>query len=92
MATSWSEFTLGGSKLTIENSEKPFHFSAIPYTPAQLENAFHAEELPNPTRTVVTVCGAMRGVGGIDTWGNDVEKAYHIHSDRDIEFSFRIRL
>lgn len=92
MATSWAEFTLGGSKLTIENSQAPFHFSAIPYTPAQLENAFHAEELPTPTRSVVTVCGAMRGVGGIDTWGNDVERAYHVHSDKDIEFSFRIRL
>ena len=92
MATSWAEFTLEGGKLTIENSQAPFHFSAIPYTPRQLEDAFHVEELPQPTRTVVTVCGAMRGVGGIDTWGNDVEKAYHVHSDQDIEFSFRIRL
>jgi len=39
---------------------------------------------------VVTVCGAMRGVGGIDTWGSDVESAYHVHADQDIEFSFRI--
>jgi beta-galactosidase len=50
------------------------------------------EELPKPTRTVVTVSGFMRGVGGIDTWGNDVEKAYHIHSDKDLEFSFRLHI
>ena len=39
---------------------------------------------------MITVCSEMRGVGGIDTWGSDVEKAYHVHADRDIEFSFRI--
>jgi beta-galactosidase len=41
-------------------------------------------------RTVITVCGEMRGVGGIDTWGSDVEEAYHVPSHRDIEFSFRM--
>ena len=49
------------------------------------------EELPEPTRTVVTVCGKMRGVGGIDTWGTDVEPAYHISAEEDICFRFRIR-
>jgi beta-galactosidase len=32
----------------------------------------------------------MRGVGGIDTWGSDVEKDYHVHADQDIEFKFRL--
>ena len=43
-------------------------------------------------RTVVTICGAMRGVGGIDSFGTDVEKAYHIRAEEDIAFSFRFRL
>ena len=90
MHTLWASFSLDGSKLALQKLDKPFHFSAIPYTPHQLEQAFHVEELPAPVRTVITVCGQMRGVGGIDTWGNDVEKAYHVHSDQDIEFSFRI--
>lgn len=38
------------------------------------------------------VCGAMRGVGGIDSFGADVEKAYQISAAEDIAFSFRIRL
>ena len=67
-----------------------FHFSAIPYTPQQLEQAFHREELPKPNRTVITVCGAMRGVGGIDTWGNDVEATYHVSAEEDMEFCFVI--
>ena len=90
MGTLWATFQMQGTKLGLYKLDKPFHFSAIPYTPHQLEQAFHAEELPKPSRTVVTVCGAMRGVGGIDTWGSDVESAYHVHADQDIEFSFRI--
>ena len=92
MGTHWAKLTCGEEVLTLEKRETPFHFSAIPYTPRQLEEAFHVEELPQPTRTVVTVSGFMRGVGGIDTWGNDVEPAYHIHSDKDLEFSFRIHI
>ena len=90
MHTLWATLTMDGGKLGLYKIDSPFHFSAIPYTPHQLEQAFHREELPQPTRTVVTVCGAMRGVGGIDTWGSDVESTYHIHADQDIEFSFRI--
>lgn len=84
----------GGPSLALEMAEDgaPFAFSAIPYTPAQLAEAAHREELPAPVRTVVTVCGAMRGVGGIDSWGAEVEEAYQIPSDRDIEFSFVIQL
>ena len=71
--------------------DKPFHFSAIPYTPHELENALHREELPVPRRTVVSVLGAMRGVGGIDSWGSDVEEDYHVLADKDIGYGFVIR-
>ena len=91
MNTHWASLHRGQRQLFIEKVDAPFHFSAIPYSPHQLESAFHREELPLPTRTVVTMCGKMRGVGGIDTWGNDVEAAYHVRSDETIRFSFRIR-
>lgn len=71
--------------------EKPFYFSAIPYTLQELESALHREELPAPRRTVVSILGAMRGVGGIDSWGSDVEPAYHVPADEDIEYGFVIR-
>lgn len=83
---------LSGHVLTIEKRETPYAFSAIPYTPQQLSEAAHVYELPAPNRTVITVCGAMRGVGGIDSWGADVEEGYHVASDRDISFTFRIGL
>ena len=81
-----------GATLTLEATGKPFAFSALPYTPQQLEAAAHREELPQPVRTVVTVCGAMRGVGGIDSWGADVEPAYHADANEKITVSFRIRI
>ena len=80
----------GEKRLALEMTDRPFAFSAIPYTPQQLEQAAHAEELPDPVRTVVTVCGAMRGVGGIDSWGSDVEEPYRINGEADMEFSFRL--
>ena len=91
MNTHWAKLHRGNRTLYLEKMDTAFHFSAIPYTPHQLESAFHREELPVPTRTVITVCGKMRGVGGIDTWGNDVEEAYHVQSNENIRFSFRIR-
>lgn len=81
-----------GKHLIIEMTEPPFAFSALPYTPQQLESALHQEELPAPTRTVVSLFGAVRGVGGIDTWGNDVEPAYHISAEEDISLTFRVIL
>lgn len=71
-------------------NEKPFHFSAVPFTAAELENALHKEELPKTGRTVVNILGAMRGVGGIDSWGSDVEPQYHVSGEEDIRFSFFI--
>lgn len=81
-----------GSVLQLEMAEAPFSFSALPYTPQQLEQAAHWEELPAPVRTVVTVCGVMRGVGGIDSWGSDVEADYLISGEFDQTFSFLMRL
>lgn len=65
-------------------------FSCLPYTAEELENATHQEELPPPRRTVVCIYGAVRGVGGIDSWRTDVEEAYHIDGEKDIFCSFRI--
>ncbi|MCI8401623.1 MAG: beta-galactosidase [Lachnospiraceae bacterium] len=79
----------GQARLCMEMCETPFFFSAIPYTPQQLEQAAHREELPRPVRTVVTLCGAMRGVGGIDSWGSDVEEAYRVSAEEDIRFRLR---
>ena len=80
------------SSLKITMDGKPFAFSCLPYTAEELENATHHEELPPARRTVLCVYGAVRGVGGIDSWGSDVEEAYHLSAEKDYEFSFNIAL
>lgn len=76
--------------LKFEKMDKPFAFSCLPYTASEIENATHHEELPTARRTVLCVYGAVRGVGGIDSWGSDVEAGYHISAEEEISFSFKI--
>lgn len=71
-------------------TDKNFAFSCIPYTAEELENATHVEELPPARRTVVSILSGVRGVGGINSWGADVEPAYHIDAGKDIRYSFVI--
>lgn len=80
----------GMQKLCIEKRDNKFAFSCLPYTAAEIENATHHEELPPARRTVLCVYGAVRGVGGIDSWGSDVEDTYHISAEKDISYSFSI--
>lgn len=101
MDTEWLEVTrhtsLNNSRkdssaqvLRIEKDNDSFAFSCLPYTASEIENATHHEELPPARRTVLCIYGAVRGVGGIDSWGSDVEDAYHINAEEDISFSFTI--
>ncbi|MBQ4529593.1 MAG: hypothetical protein IJA36_03120 [Lachnospiraceae bacterium] len=76
--------------LRIEKVDEKFSFSCLPYTATEIENATHQEELPPARRTVLCVYGAVRGVGGIDSWGSDVETPYHISAEQDIEYNFAI--
>lgn len=101
MNTDWVEVTrhtsLNNSRkynpsqiLRIEKIEKAFAFSCLPYTASEIENAMHHEELPPARRTVLCVYGAVRGVGGIDSWGSDVEEKYHVSAEQDMTYSFVI--
>ena len=78
------------SCLRVAATDHPFAFSCLPYTAQELENATHHEELPPVRRTVLCVYGAVRGVGGIDSWGSDVEEPWHVSGEEDHEFSFML--
>lgn len=99
MASDWVKITRQTTQNNADHSDQPFSlkvvkdqdsfaFSCLPNTAEELENATHIEELPLERRTVLVIAGAVRGVGGIDSWGADVEKQYHIPADQDIDFSF----
>lgn len=76
--------------LKFSAADEDFAFSCLPYTAQELENAFHQEELPPERRTVLCIYGAVRGVGGIDSWGSDVEEAYRIYGDGKYSVAFKI--
>lgn len=78
--------------LELQSCGTPFAFSALPNTAQELEAAQHPCELPATGRTSVTVLGAVRGVGGIDSWGTDVEEAYRLSGAQDYTVRFRILL
>ena len=66
-------------------------FSALPYTPHELENAAHVYELQQVHHTIVRVALAQMGVGGDDSWGSLVHPEYHIDVTKPLEFTFRFK-
>ncbi len=64
------------------------NFSALPYTPHEIENAKHPYELPKVHYTVVRVAAQQMGVGGDNSWGAPVHPEYHIDVSKKVEFGF----
>ncbi len=72
-------------------SGEDLSFSALPYTPHEIENAKHPYELPPVHYTVVRVAKGQLGVGGDDSWGAPVHPEYHLDVSGKVEFSFTFR-
>lgn len=66
-------------------------FSALPYTPHELENAAHHFELPPVHYTVVRVAKKQMGVGGDDSWGAHTHPEYLLDASEKMEFTFCFR-
>ncbi len=79
-----------GRGLRIEMTEQngPFSFSALPYTPHELENARHPYELPEVHHTILRIEKGQMGVGGDDSWGAKTHSEYLLDISRKLEFSF----
>ncbi|RAP44675.1 MAG: hypothetical protein BZ136_08660 [Methanosphaera sp. rholeuAM74] len=65
-------------------------FSALPYTPHQVDTAEHPNELPPALSTFVRV-GEQMGVGGDDTWGALVHPEYHLDNTKPMEITFSFK-
>lgn len=63
------------------------NFSALPYTPHELEEAMHFFELPKVHYTVIRVSLSQMGVGGDDSWGARPHEEYLIKNDQTMKFS-----
>ena len=67
-------------------------FSALPYTPHELENARHLYELPrNDNKTVVRCAQFQRGVGGDNSWGAKPHENVCFVVEKGSTFQFSIQ-
>ncbi|MBR3873792.1 MAG: DUF4981 domain-containing protein [Clostridia bacterium] len=86
----WAEVTdFRGRGLRFTGDE--MFFSALPYTPHELENALHADELPPVHYTVVRASLMQMGVGGDDSWGAMTHDEYLIDTSKPLHFRFCFR-
>ena len=66
-------------------------FSALPYTPHELENALHSYELPPIHYSVVRVALQQMGIGGDNTWGARTHPEYLLPAEQDLQLRFSFR-
>jgi beta-galactosidase len=66
-------------------------FSALPFTPHELENAMHDYELPQVHYTVVRANLCQMGIGGDNSWGARTHEEYLLPTDKRISFSFSFK-
>jgi beta-galactosidase len=76
-----------GLAFTAENMS----FSALPYTPHEIENARHQHELPDSEYTILRLAYMQMGIGGDDSWASRPHPQYMMDQKGTYEFSFDIR-
>ncbi len=79
-----------GHSIGFRAVNQPFDASVLPFTAEELESATHREDLPAVRYTVVNILGAMRGVGGDDSWGAPVYPEYCISGEKELVTEFII--
>ena len=73
------------------DSADGMEFSALPWTPYEIENAAHPHELPPIHRTVLRPALMRRGVAGDDAWGARVHPEHQIPRDKPLVFRFGLK-
>ena len=66
-------------------------FSALPYTPHELENAMHDYELPQVHYTVIRAALAQMGIAGDDSWGARPLPEFRLPAEKNMNFTFYFR-
>ena len=77
-----------GMLFEMDKENGPMMFSALPYTPHEMENAMHPYELPQIHYTVVRVAKGQMGIAGDDSWGARTQEEYLLDTSKPMEFSF----
>lgn len=84
----WARVTdRGGAGLRFEAAGE-MEFSALPWTPFEIENAPHPVDLPPIRRTVLRPALMRRGVGGDNSWGAETHPEYLLPEGKELVFTF----
>ncbi len=67
------------------------NFSALPFTPHELENAMHDYELPQIQYTVIRTSLNQMGIAGDDSWGARTHEEFLIDVSKKLEFEFSFK-
>lgn len=62
------------------------NFSALPYTPDELEAAKHPYELPRVFKTIVRCSLVQMGIAGDDSWGARTHEEFLLPNDKKLSF------
>ena len=86
----WAEVTDDDGFGVRLESAGGMEFSALPWTPHEIENALHPNELPPSHRTILRPALARRGVGGDNSWGAMTHPEYLLPTgELTFRFSFQ---
>lgn len=71
--------------------EPAFEFSALPFTPNELEAASHSYKLPDSNQAVLRIDYRQMGVGGDDSWGARTHTDFTLFANRSYSYSFSLK-
>lgn len=84
----WAQVTdERGAGLRFESTDG-MEFSALPWTPFEIENARHPVDLPPVQHTVLRPALMRRGVAGDNAWGAMTHPEYRLPAGRELTFRF----
>ena len=87
------ELSVAGENTKLKIKGEDFEFSALHYTPYELENARHKDELPNVYQTVLCINEKQMGIAGDDTWGAKTHDEFLLDKEKHhLRFSFKGKL
>lgn len=84
----WAEVTDSRGVGVRLDAEGGMEFSALPWSPDEIEAAAHPHELPAIHRTVLRPALMRRGVAGDDSWGARTLPQYRLPTSGTLRFRF----
>ncbi len=86
----WAQVTDNKGRGLLFSADE-MEFSALPYSPFEVENAKHATELPPVFHTNIRASMMRMGIAGDDTWGARTHPEFLLPKDKPLTFTFSFK-